>query len=203
MEGPKSITNEREQEHVKINAGLILRICQDDKIQPREKLLAEFDKSGRTDNEAMTLRELVLKMPDYNLDDLTDFDNARAYLEYIFKTKNNFHEDNNNWDSEMMKDWIRIGIFAYQLTGDGKVDNKIVIHIPPTDQSPKLGQIKESLNLIAQLLERSPDITEVGGSSLLLIHPLAKRFGFIAQPGNDSEPLVFKMSREEFINRFG
>lgn len=203
MEGPKLITNERGQEHVKINAGLILRICQDDKIQLREKLLAEFDKSGRTDNEAMVLRELVLKMPDYNLDDRADFDNARRYLEYIFKNKNNFHEDNNNWDSEMMSGWIKVGIFAYQLTGDGEVDKKIVIHIPPTDQSPKLGQIRESLNLIAQLLERSPDITEVSGSSLLLIHPLAKRFGFIAQPGSDNEPLTFKMSRNEFIKKFG
>ena len=207
MEEPKlEITSkEREQEYVRVNASLILKICQEEKFQPRERLLKEFEKSGRADNQALALRELVLKMPDYDLEEKDDFEKAREYIELIFRTKESLvGQEVVGRESEMMKNWVSVGVFAYELTGDGEADDRMVIHVPPTDKSPKLGQIRDSLVQIANFLKQNPDIIEVNGSSLLLAHSLAKKLGFTAQTDGKNEfGLTFKMSREEFIKRWG
>ena len=202
---PVDIPDKRKKEHVRMNAGLILKICLDNEIQPREMILAELEEGGHIDGRAMIIKEIVMEMPDYDLRDRGDFEKAREYLERIFSIKRHtYGQGEVERESEMMSKWLRAGILAYEFIGEGEENNRIIIHVPPTDKAPKLHEIKRSLRDIAEILKQNPNIIEVSGSSLLLAHPLTRSLGFVVQKDSKNKfDLTFSMSREDFIKRWG
>jgi hypothetical protein len=193
---------ERVRRHYKVDATSIIRLCQKQKIQPREKLLRDFEASERSDDLAIKIKKVVAEMPDYNLDDKAEFILARDFIFnlYLMKIDSETETQQNISGEGIQKNWIKAGLLSYEFGEEGE----IFLHIPPMDGKPGLHEFMNSLNKIAEFLKGRPDIHSIRGNSLLLAHNLADRLGFkIDSQYSRGESPGFQMSREEFLQRFG
>ncbi|MFH1235876.1 MAG: hypothetical protein V1685_02975 [Parcubacteria group bacterium] len=207
-----SLLKERRLETVDTTVGLLLRRCQRKGVQPREMVLMGFQdrqkvKEQLGDDLAAEIFAAVSSLSDYNLDDETARAQAHQDIQRIFSRIVDF-QHSNTAESRMAReregrpseDWKQAGIFSYEVTDQ----HELILHVPSMAEAPQPGQLKDSLRQLADMLEQEPNISEVRGSSLLLEHPIAKRLGFGVDPESD-EGFVpnFRMSREEFLKRFG
>ncbi|OGY84020.1 MAG: hypothetical protein A2898_01995 [Candidatus Kerfeldbacteria bacterium RIFCSPLOWO2_01_FULL_48_11] len=206
------LSKERRLETVDTNIDLLLRRCQRKGIQPREMVLKGFHDRQKMneqlgDDLAADIYASVTGLPDYNLDD--EIARAQAYqdIQRIFSRIIDFQHSNaaesrvqREQERQAQEHWKQAGVFSYEI---GR-QNELVLHVPSMTEPPQPGQLKDSLRQLADTLEQEPDIKEVRGSSLLLEHPIARRLGFEIDPGSDEEFVPnFRMSREEFLKRFG
>ncbi|MEK7631445.1 MAG: hypothetical protein AAB445_01070 [Patescibacteria group bacterium] len=201
------LTKERRLETVGTNIDLTLRRCDRLHVQPRDMLLRAYgDREGLQEElgpAAEELLDIMANLPDYNLADPADRTAASQAIAEIFShvVEAQFARDPKEQAAaqEAEKQWKRAGIFAYEVVEDGN----LVIHVPPMAEAPTASQLKESLQQLAVVLEEQPGIAEIHSSSLLLEHPIAKRFGFTIEPESDGEfSPSFHIAREDFLKRF-
>lgn len=201
------LTRERRLETVGTNIDLMLRRCVRLQVQPRDMLLRAYGERDRLQEElGSAADELLVNMtnlPDYNLENPVERTAAYQAIAEVFSkvVDAQFARDPQEPEAvqEAEKQWERAGIFAYEVGEDGN----LVIHVPPMAEAPTASQLKVSLQQLAAVLEVQPGIAEVRSSSLLLEHPIAKRFGFTIDPESDAKfTPSFHISREAFLKRF-
>ena len=199
----------RQLETMNLNIKLKLKQCFDQGIQPKNALIKYLNKEEEVNKKFGDLSEIyndVSNLPDYKL---TEPENLALATEDVYRILSKVvdlkfsNPEELRIQGEMQKQkhekWKNAGIFAYE---DGE-HNELILHVPPTSESPKNRQILESLKLVADVVAKNPDINAVYGESLLLEHGLAKRLGFDVKPGltPGSNPR-FTMPRKEFLERF-
>jgi hypothetical protein len=191
--------------HTEMKVRAILEQCQRKSIQPRDLLLKAFKDKTRTDDVAQNLYEDALvkisSMPDYNLSEQAEYISARKDIMDIITPFVEREDGGHDVPTQDMKEnWVNVGVFSYEFGPN----NEIILHVPPMKDSPKLHQLKDSLCAVAEVLKNDLNIKEVSGNSLLLEHPLAKRLGFkINEESGIGVSPSFRMSREEFLERWG
>lgn len=191
--------------HSEMKVRGMLEQCQRKGVQPRELLLKAFESKKITDNLTQTLYEVAFaklsNMPDYDLSVQTDYVRAKKDIMDVITPFVEREEGNHDVPTlDMKANWVNVGVFSYEYGPD----NEIILHVPPMKDNPGLHQLKDSLHSIAEVLKNNLSIIEVRGNSLLLEHPLAKRLGFIIEDSLEAGVSPnFKMSRDEFIERFG
>lgn len=206
------LTKERRMQTVGTNVELILRRCERKNVQLRDLMLRSFKEreelNERLGDFAGRFYERLLALPDFDLADSNERTQAaealRALYEEIisqqFLNMNNPIVEQHQQDIESRKKWHTAGFFSYEL-GE---QHELVLHVPPMEESPRPQQLKDSLSELATVVEGDPEISEIRGSSLLLEHPVAKRLGFtIDNESDEGFNPNFRMSREEFLKRFG
>ncbi len=199
-------------ETVRTNIDLILRRCQRQGVQPREMMLRAFgnreELEQRVGDMADSMIERVSALPDYDLSDPDSRAQAAAALEEMYGhviSQQFAHPDSapaiaQQRDIESRQGWQSAGMFEYEL-GE---NHELVLHIPPMIESVKSQQLRDSLHELTAVVVSDPDIQEVRGSSLLLEHPVAQRLGFrIEETSDEGFTPNFRMSRDEFLKRFG
>ncbi|MFA6272040.1 MAG: hypothetical protein WC693_02930 [Patescibacteria group bacterium] len=204
------LTKERRIETVSNNIDLILRRCRRKGIQPRDMLLKAFDK-GQAANGQLTgfIEELInaiYALPDYDLTESEGYDQAFVDVQQIYAKVIDFeysgapeYNDQQEHEQETRQHWQDAGFFNYEL-GE---QHELILHVPPTVEAPNLSQIRSSIQNLIGVVKNDSDIQEVRGSSLLLEHPLFGRLGFKIDTENDNDFYPnFRMSREDFLNRF-
>lgn len=206
------LTKERRMETIGTIVDLILRRCRRTGVQPRDMMLRSFQDRGelneRLGDLANQLHERMNTLPDFDLDNPNERSQAAVALQELyqeiisqqFTNPNGPIAEQHQQDVESRKRWNQAGIFSYEL-GE---KHELVLHVPPMADTPRPQQLKNSLSELAGVVAKDADIKEIRGSSLLLEHPIAKRFGFtIDDESDEGVNPNFRMSREEFLERFG
>ncbi|MFA5134419.1 MAG: hypothetical protein WC505_01370 [Patescibacteria group bacterium] len=206
------LTKERRMETIGTNVDLILRRCQRTGVQPRDMMLrackGRQELNERFGGLADQLHERMTALPDFDLDDPDGRSQAAAALQEMYEEiiSQQFNDpdgpivEQHRRDIESRKQWQQAGLFSYEL-GE---QHELVLHVPPMTEAPGPQQLKDSLGELAAVIDADPGITEVVGSSLLLEHPIAKRFGFtIDEESDEGFNPNFRMPRDEFLTRFG
>jgi hypothetical protein len=191
--------------HTEMKVRAILEQCQRKSIQPRDLLQKAFEDKKRVDDFAQNLYETAFvklsSMPNYNLNDHVEYVRAKKDIMNIITPFVDTEECGHDVPTQDMKEnWVNVGVFSYEFG----LDREVILHVPPMKNNPGLHQLKESLHTIAGIIKNDINIREVRGSSLLLEHPLAKHLGFkIDEESDGGVSPNFKMSREEFLERWG
>lgn len=181
-----------------------IRQCQRKGLQLREMLIKSFEGREKSNPQAEAVYskalEMISRMPDYDLTEPAGFADAKKDLTDILLLFVDIDTDAQDLQEQSLQsEWTRVGVLAYEFGEEGK----IFLHVPPMEGKPGLHQLKDSLSQIADFLKRNPDIHTVCGSSLLLEHPIAKRLGFEIDESDENKGTKFKISREEFLARWG